>query len=222
MKRQVNLNEISDGGLYGSNDLVEVTCNGCKGKASCCHGMGSSIILDPYDIYRLTSNLNLTFEGLLTDRLELNLVDGIILPNLKMKGAQEQCSFLNEEGKCSIHGSRPGICRIFPLGRIYENHSFQYFLQVNECVNTSRTKVKVSNWIDTKDLEKNEKFLVDWHYFLNAAEEAVKGAGDEKTVKNINMFLLNLFYLMKYEPDRDFYLQFYERLQKGKELLGLR
>lgn len=219
MKRQISLNEISDGKLYSSNDLVEVSCNGCKGRASCCHGMGSSIVLDPCDIYRLTTSLNLTFESLLADRLELNLVDGIILPNLKMKGTLEQCAFLNEEGKCSIHGFRPGICRIFPLGRVYEDHSFRYFLQVNECANTNRTQVKVSKWIDTKDSDKNEKFLVDWHYFLNDAEEAVKRAKDEKTVKNINMYILNLFYLMKYDLEKEFYPQFYERLEKGKELL---
>lgn len=222
MKRQINLNEISDGNLYSAGDLVEVSCNGCKGRAACCHGMGSSIILDPYDVYRLTTGQNLAFEELLADKLELNLVDGIILPNLRMKGAEEQCSFLNTEGRCSIHGIRPGICRIFPLGRIYEDHSFRYFLQINECSNTSRTKVKVSKWIDIKEPERNEKFLTDWHYFLNEAEEAVKRAGDEKAVKNINMYILNLFYLMRYDRERDFYPQFYERLQKGREALTLR
>lgn len=221
MKRQVNLNEISDGSLYNTDDLVEVSCNGCKGKAACCHGMGSSIILDPYDIYQLTTNLNMAFEELLAEKLDLNLVDGIILPNLRMKGATEQCSFLNSEGRCSIHSFRPGICRIFPLGRVYENHSFQYFLQINECANTSRTKVKVSNWIDTKELKKNEKFLTHWHYFLNDVEAEVKKAGDEKTVKSINMCILNLFYLMKYDGERDFYTQVYERLQRGKELLQI-
>lgn len=221
MKRQISLDEISDGGLYGSEDLVEVSCNGCKGRASCCHGMGKSIVLDPYDIYRLTTNLKLSFEGLLADKLELSLVDGIILPNLRMIGAKEQCAFLNIEGKCSIHGHRPGICRIFPLGRVYDNHRFQYFLQINECVNTSRTKVKVSNWIDTKDLKENEKFLIDWHYFLNDAEEAVKKAADEVTVKNINLCILNLFYLRPYDAEKGFYQQFQERLEKGKELLGI-
>lgn len=127
MKRNVSLNEISDGRLYDLNDLVEASCNGCKGAAVCCHGMGNSIILDPYDIYRLTTNLNLTFEELLIDKIELNVVDGVILPNLKMAGLREGCSFLGQEGKCSIHPYRPGICRIFPLGRVYDNHDFKYF-----------------------------------------------------------------------------------------------
>ncbi|HEX3075682.1 MAG TPA: YkgJ family cysteine cluster protein, partial [Lachnospiraceae bacterium] len=103
MKRNCDLNEISDGNLYGPDDLVEVSCNGCKGNASCCHGMGGSIVLDPYDIYRLTTNLALSFEDLLRDRVELNVVDGVILPNLKMEGTSEACAFLKEDGRCSVH-----------------------------------------------------------------------------------------------------------------------
>jgi uncharacterized protein len=221
MKRQCSLDEISDGKLYSANDLVEASCNGCHGKASCCHGMGNSIILDPYDTYRLTTGLNVSFEQLLAGKLELNVVDGIILPNLKMIGAKEQCSFLDERGKCSIHNFRSGICRIFPLGRVYENNSFQYFLQTGECRNSSKTQVKISKWIATEDLERNEKFLISWHYFINTAETAVKKAGDEKRIKEINMLILNLFYLMKYEKALDFYQQFEARLSKAKELLGI-
>ncbi len=39
----------------------------------------------------------------------------MILPNLKMSGEGEACTFLNEEGRCRIHPCRPGICRMFRL-----------------------------------------------------------------------------------------------------------
>ena len=50
MKRNVSLEEISDGRLYDKNDMVRAGCGGCKGCSACCHGMGESIILDPYDL----------------------------------------------------------------------------------------------------------------------------------------------------------------------------
>lgn len=217
MKRNCSLDEISDGKLYNANDLVEVSCNGCKGCAPCCHGMGKSIILDPFDIYRLTTNLDCSFQELLMDKIELNVVDGIILPNLKMTGQFERCAFLNQEGRCSIHTYRPGICRIFPLGRIYENYTFQYFLQTNECQNTAKTKRKISKWIDTPDLEKNEKYLTDWHYFLVDLEKKVKVIQGDNYIKEINMKLLNLFYIQKYNKD-NFYTQFYQRLEEAKNM----
>lgn len=218
MKRNINIEEISDGNLYGVNDLVKVSCDGCRGKASCCHGMGNSIVLDPYDIYRILKNLDVRFEALLGDKIELNLVDGIILPNLKMSGKDEACEFLNQNGRCSIHQSRPGICRIFPLGRIYENRSFKYFHQINECPNTSNTMVRINKWIDTEDYKKYEQFIIDWHYFLNDIEECIKQAKEDAYVKNINMYILNQFYLKGYKEDSDFYEEFYSRLDHGKEI----
>jgi Fe-S-cluster containining protein len=221
MKRNCSLEDISDGKLYEPNDLVEVGCNGCKGKATCCHGMGNSIILDPYDLHRLSSGLKLTFEELLAEKIELNLVDGIILPNLRMSGEEESCSFLNNSGKCSIHAFRPGICRIFPLGRYYEKGTFHYFLQVNECQNDSATKRKVSKWIDIPDSKENDLFIITWHYFLNEVEDIIKNTKDEKLVKNLNMYLLNNFYVKRYEESMDFYGQFHERIAAAKQLLSL-
>ena len=134
MERQVDLKEISDGKLYGLEDMVRADCAGCAGCSACCRGMGNSVVLDPFDVYRLVNGTGIRFEGLLQNHLELNVVDGVILPNLKMAGASEACAFLSEEGRCTVHAHRPGICRIFPLGRYYENHDFKYFLQKDECV----------------------------------------------------------------------------------------
>jgi Fe-S-cluster containining protein len=221
MKRNCSLDEISDGKLYEPGDLVEASCNGCNGRAACCHGMGTSIILDPFDIYRLTVKLGIRFESLLAGKIELNVVDGIILPSLKMTGEEEGCAFLDPAGRCSIHAYRPGICRIFPLGRYYEKHDFKYFLQPNECLHHSKSLVKVAKWIDTADNEKNKQFLVAWHYFLNAVEEVIKNTQDDTLIKNLNMYLLNNFYIKSYDGDRDFYPQFEERLTSAEKLLGL-
>ena len=96
MKREISLEEISDGKLYGSGDMVKVGCDDCRGCSACCRGMGSSIVLDPHDIFCLETGLGLSFEELLAEAVELNLVDGMILPNLKMSGEGEVCTFLNE------------------------------------------------------------------------------------------------------------------------------
>ena len=79
---------------------------------------------------------------------------------------------MNRDG-CSIHDFRPGFCRLFPLGRFYENGGFKYFLQIHECKKTSRSKIKVKKWIDTPDLCQYEKFVADWHYFLLDVQEVL-------------------------------------------------
>jgi hypothetical protein len=218
MERNIDMSEVSDGKLYGLNDMVKAGCDDCKGCSACCHGMGNSIVLDPYDIYRLTTGLNCKFEELLPDKLDLNVVEGIILPNLKMTGIKESCAFLDDAGRCSIHSIRPGICRIFPLGRIYDNGDFQYFLQVNECRKSNRTKVKVKKWIDTPEVGKNQAFISQWHYFLKNISGKLPTLPEDK-VKEINMYLLNVFFVTMYEGNRDFYEQFEERMSGAEETL---
>lgn len=223
MLRECDLDEISDGKKYSINDMVKADCDDCKGCSACCHGMGSSIVLDPLDVHRLMSHFQTRFEVLLEDKIELNIVDGVILPNLKMntQAEGEPCVFLDAEGRCSIHEDRPGICRIFPLGRVYEDNSFSYILQIHECQKENRSKVKVSKWIDTPDLKKNQQFITDWHYFLKAAQARLAAGGDEEQIKRTAMQILQYFYIEPYHTDCDFYEQFDKRLIQMKKLVGI-
>lgn len=216
-----NLDEISDGRIYELNDMVRAACNDCEGCHFCCEDMGESIVLDPLDMYQLTRGLGVSFEQLLQDKIELHVVDGMILPNLKMSGITNCCAFLNEEGRCSIHQFRPGICKLFPLGRIYEDGKLTYFLQMDGCKKENRSKIKVSKWLDTPELKKNQQYLIDWHAFRKQMEAIISDTQDETTVKTITMFLLNTFFVNPYDMEKDFYQQFYERMNKIKSALNL-
>ncbi|MGN0142833.1 MAG: YkgJ family cysteine cluster protein [Roseburia sp.] len=221
-----DLHEISDGKIYGLNDMAKLACADCAGCHACCEDMGNSIVLDPLDVFRLTKHMGKTMEELLAGELELNVSEGVILPNLKMteRAAEDKekmpcCPFLNEEGRCSIHAFRPGLCRVFPLGRIYEEDGVHYFLQSDACRKGNGSKVKVSRWLDTPELKANQQFLADWHRLRKKLTALVQN-GDESMAKQGNLFVLKLFYLKPYEEDRSFYEQFYERLRQAEGVLG--
>lgn len=217
MERDINLDEISDGKLYDANDMVKVGCGDCAGCSACCHGMGDTIVLDPYDIWQLTSHLGCTFEELLASgRIALHVYEGLILPSLNLAGEDEGCTFLNKEGRCSIHSFRPGICRCFPLGRLYENGSFRYFLQVHECRKESRTKMKIRKWLEIPDLRRYEQFISDWHFYIKALQEEARTCKEEDRLKALSMQVLQNYYLIPYEAEADFYEQFYSRRKTGK------
>ena len=226
MERDIDLKEISDGRLYLANDMVRTGCNDCVGCSSCCRGMGTSIILDPYDMYSLEKGMSATFEELMGDKIELNVVDGIIQPNLKMQEEGDCCAFLSEAGRCTIHGFRPGFCRMFPMGRIYEEDGFRYFLQIHECPYPNKTKLKVKKWLEIQELGKYETYVKEWHYCLKAVQEIIKRTENDAIIKNLNMYLLNHFYVKGYdvtvesENEGDFYGQFYKRLEEAKEIVG--
>lgn len=211
MERDIDLNEVSDGKLYSSNDMVKADCNGCEGCSKCCHDMGKSLVLDPLDVYNISQSTNVSFEEYLKQGIfELNVVDGIILPNIAMS-KDNGCAFLDENMRCTIHDKRPGFCRMFPLGRVYENNSFGYFLQVNECPYPNKTKVKIKKWLGVDSLKQYETFVNDWHYYLKKIQNKCRECTDDNEIKSISMNILNTFYLKGF--GRDFYYEFYERLK---------
>ena len=214
-----DLLEISDGKLYGSNDMAKVSCHDCEGCSSCCEDMGDSIWLDPYDIYQLTKNLGKTMEDLLAKEIELHVEDGLILPNLKMAGQERpKCSFLNEEGRCGIHGFRPGYCRLFPLGRNYEENKLTYFVLKDACLAQNKSKVKINKWIGIPRLKDYEDFLVKWHRLTKNLRAFYGEHADEAVIKAINIQFLQIFYFTPYDSD-DFYEDFYNRMKKMLDML---
>lgn len=219
---EVNLQEISDGKLYSLNDMVKVGCHDCAGCSECCCDMGQSILLDPYDVYRLTKNLGVTFQQLMAKHVELHVEDGLILPNLKMtEDNNPRCAFLNEAGRCSIHQFRPGICRLFPLGRSYEDNKLKYFLLTDACPIPNKTKMKVGKWLEMPQLVSYEKFLVTWHNFVKGMRAVLEEhAEDEAYTKMLTVKFLEIFYLQAYETE-DFYGEFQKRLDVAKVLTGI-
>lgn len=215
MKRYIDINDISDGRLYTANDMVKADCHDCKGCSACCRGMGSSIILDPMDVWQMSNGLQMSFSKLMEKDIELHVVDGMILPNLRMDEEGEACAFLNEEGRCSIHRFRPGICRLFPLGRYYEDQGFRYFLQIHECSKTDRSKIKVKKWIDMPDFKVYEQYIKDWHAFLADCEKALADLEKEQ-LQVLNLYVLKTFYQTEYLGD-GFYKEFYRRLENARK-----
>ena len=141
---------------------------------------------------------------------------------MKMTGKEEQCPFLNEKGRCNIHAIRPGICRLFPLGRCYDGEGgFQYFLQIYECKKEPKSKVKIKNWLGVEEIGRYENFVAQWHYFQKDAQKVLGEISQEALVKKLHLYLLTLFYQKPYDGKRDFYNQFEQRLQEAKQQIGI-
>lgn len=198
--------------LYQGNDLVKLGCNECKGCSSCCRGMGESILLDPYDIYQLQTATGENFSGLMQEKIELCVENGIILPCLKMQHDTDACGFLTKEGRCGIHAYRPGLCRLFPLGRNYDENGLQYFLLEDACHMKTRTKLKIKKWLDVPSLVRYEKFLVTWHNLRKQIMNQIADRASDTYTQMINLKFLELFYQKPYLTESDFYQQFEERM----------
>ena len=222
MKRMVDLKQVSDGRLYSSGDMVKADCRDCEGCSACCRGMGSSILLDPMDVWRLRRDLHKDFSTLIEKEAELGMADGMILPNMKMDVRTDACPFLDGNGRCSIHDSRPGLCRLFPLGRYYEENGCRYFLQIYECRKKDRGKIKIKKWLGIPNLKAYEAYILSWHDFLEKCREGADTLDEEKR-RTLALYVLRRFYELPYYADSEenFYAEFAQRLTESEEKLGL-
>ncbi|MCR5747399.1 MAG: YkgJ family cysteine cluster protein [Lachnospiraceae bacterium] len=206
------LDLISDGNLYKSDDVVLTDTFDCSGCSFCCEDMCDSIIIDPYDLYALEKGLHKDFNALIDEGyLELGLHNLLMLPHIKNNG--NGCSFLTEEKRCGIHDIRPGICRLFPLGRYYHDETFSYILQNRGCKLENKGSIKVRDWLNIPELEKYEAFENRWHYFIKGLSNLIMENKDHDEKEQIIDSVLNTFYRSDYDTVSDFYDQIYSRMQ---------
>ena len=220
MRSRNILEEISDGKLYDIDHMVKADTCGCNGCSDCCKDVGDLVVLTPFDVYEIVNHLGVGFNELLGDKIELRTNNKISLPYLKMQEKTKNCSFLDKEGRCMIHSKRPNICRLFPLGRVYKDNDFKYFLQIGNCPKTDLKDVKVRDWVGIENYNENKKFILEWHNFIKALTFRLKFVRDEKEIDEINETLLNNFYNIKVEGN-NFYSVFEKVLPEIKNKLGI-
>lgn len=186
MYRDIDEKLITGDRLFDSDDSAPLYCEDCTGCSSCCENSAVMIILDSYDAKMLTNGLNYSFGAMLNlGMIQLQVIDGIVLPGL---GTDENgvCVFLDENGRCKIHAFRPGICRMFPLARIYhEDGSFSYFVQDGECPKNTGAAVRIRDWLGIDDIEEYEKEVRAYHDRLVSLRNQCAEAAEEQTVTKL-------------------------------------
>ncbi len=221
MRTLKTLEGISDGKLYDIEDYVKADTCGCNECYTCCHRVGDLVELTPFDVYEIVNHTKVSFDELLGNKLALQKSNKMMLPYLKMEGETERCSFLNETGRCGIHEHRPNICRLFPLGRVYENDDFKYFLQVGTCVMPNLKEIKVKEWIGIANYNENKTFILAWYKLLKALHFRLKFVYDKAELEEMNQYVLNTFYRIHINEGEDFYTVFWRVLPEAKERLGI-
>ena len=219
---------------FTSRDMVKIGCHDCQGCFSCCQGMGDTVVLNPYDVYELEKHLGKSFEELMQKEIALHTQKGMILPHVSMETEKETCIFLNEQGRCSIHSFRPGLCRLFPLGRNYDYPEqdsnlegdaigFHYFILEDACPKKDKTKVKIDKWLGVSRLSTHEAFILSWHnfckYVQKKLEVLIMDPEQENYIKQINLFVLQLFYGKDWDMEQDFYKQMEDRLAQAYRII---
>jgi Fe-S-cluster containining protein len=85
---------------------------------ACCGDL--TLVLTPYDVYRLRKHLGLSSRDFIAAHAEAALAPDTGYPVFRLKmredAAHKPCPFVTQRG-CSVYPDRPGACRTYPIGR---------------------------------------------------------------------------------------------------------
>ncbi len=221
MRTIKTLDAISDGKLYDKEDYAAIDAQGCQGCSACCYEVSDLVSLSPFDVDAMKQFLGCSFEQLLDDKkLHVLLEKGVSIPYLNEQPATKACAFLSASGRCMIHASRPDICRMFPLGRVYQMQTYKYFVQRDNCTKKDLKAVQISDWLQINDYEAHQQFILAWHGFVKAVAFKLKFVSlDDK--QRYNDYLLDTFFVQTRPASVTFYAWFQETLQVAKQHIGV-
>ena len=131
----------------------------CKKCGFCC----KYIILYPFDIMNLCKKLDITTKEFLKKHAKLNIDKDKILRCLLKE--PQKCNFL-KNNQCSIYESRPIRCRLFPLGRYFEDNEVSYII-TGKCIGfDSNKKQSIKEFLDAQEVSQYDEMVNDWNKFI--------------------------------------------------------
>lgn len=157
----------SDARVLGPGDPFEVSCdsNGCR--ANCCT-KSAPIILNPYEIALVCRESHMSYE----DLLEIVDTDRASSFPLVMLPRDPACHFWTGKG-CGIYRGRPLACRLYPLGRVFEQGtSYIVHPELNICSSLSASPSgTVSDYLASQDVDLQITMADRWIEFVSEIEK---------------------------------------------------
>ncbi len=179
----------ADAAIIAESDLFQLSCcvYGCT--SNCCT-KSAPIILNPYEIALICREGRINCEDLL-DIVETDRAKGF---PLVMLPRDPSCYFWTGRG-CRIYGARPLACRLFPLGRVFDNGRSRIVLpELNVCsgLAPAPSTNTVADYLFAQDTSTLVEMADRWIEFVN---DVVLLQFPDKPVTSV------AFHMLVYSPD---------------------
>jgi Fe-S-cluster containining protein len=157
----------ADARVLAGSDLLQLSCGAEGCNATCCKA-AAPIVLNPYEIARICAESGMSYEDLL-DIVDTDRANGFPLVMLPRDPA---CYFWTEQG-CRIYSARPLACRLFPLGRVFDNGQSHIVLpDVNRCQGLVPSPSKtVSQYLSEQTTSLYIEMADQWIAFVSDMEQ---------------------------------------------------
>ena len=156
-----------------------------------CCTTGHPLVLSPFEVHRISKFTGISYDILEDDYFKESYDPGNGFPLVTIN-REKVCPFLKNR-TCSIYTVRPLVCRLFPLGKLFNNGFSYVFLSENACAGfDAPTRQTVTGYRKKQDTAIYDKMWEVWVDFINSAETI--GMPD-------NSLFRSVFAMMTYNTD---------------------
>lgn len=161
-----NLNTMK----IGLDDSFRFHCTQC---GKCCINR-EDIIMTPRDLFRAANALKMSIPAMVHTFCEMYIGNDSRFPLVRLKptGKDRHCPLL-KNNRCSIHQAKPGVCAMYPLGRLtsfpanqsegidFDKLEIQYIFQRPDCGRRSQSHT-FREWLASFDIDADDQFFRQW------------------------------------------------------------
>jgi Fe-S-cluster containining protein len=178
----------TDAAVLAESDLLQLSCGSDGCSANCCT-KSAPIVLNPYEIALMCRESGMSYEDLL-DLVETDRAKGF---PLVMLPRDPSCHFWTAKG-CRIYQARPLACRLYPLGRVFDNgQSHIVQPELNICSGLAPSPARtVGDYLASQDVDIQIQMADSWIEFVSAMELLPL---PDKPVTSV------AFHMLVYSPD---------------------
>lgn len=209
--RPISLSDASSKS-FGKDDLLKLDDTfrfSCKSCGRCCRNR-DDINLTGYDVYRIAKYFGKSNDEIITQYCSI-FQSQMLLPSAALKMRAGTCPFLRNK-KCSVQQSKPGVCRCYPLGRMFlpGDQSASFIRGAAGC-NYTPHEILVRDWVGEFALEEAERIGSLWSSTSSCISttlyksEAYTDLSESDKQLVLHAIFLELY--IDYNIREDFYLQ---------------
>lgn len=213
----------------GLDDTFKFHCTEC---GKCCINR-EDILLTARDVYNMSKELSMKPEEMIRTYCEWYIGEDSRFPivRIRPRGSIKRCPLLKDH-KCSVHQAKPGVCAMFPIGRLvsfkkedYKGGSIpvneiQYILQPIDCGDDSET-FTVREYLEMFGIPVDDPFFFAWQSALAEVSNFIRGLEKKVSVELMNTIWMAVFVALylSYDTERPFMPQFIENKEKLLEFI---
>jgi hypothetical protein len=147
-------------------------------------------------------------------------VSRIPVVRIKPREYRQTCPF-SDRGRCIIHAQKPAVCAIYPLSRMtnIQTNEFFYVLQPATCGNQNQSQT-IREWLSDFSILDEEDVTILWHQKSMELSNILRDIYSKYNfnTEDITIILFLTLYV-KYDLEQDFMPQFEANCGEALEIV---